>query len=87
MNMRDYSRVHLEIYYNKGTAQPAHVESKGMDVETAFSKTGCGGRETWGAIKYYTKTHIKVKENIVVRKHTDLNEHERLSNITLRYKL
>ena len=30
---------------------------------------------------------IKVKEQIVVRKHIDVNEHERLSNITLRHKL
>ena len=46
MNMRDYSRVHLDIYYNKGTAQLVHVVRKGMGVETAFSKTGWGGRGT-----------------------------------------
>ena len=32
-------------------------------------------------------TQIKVKEQLVVRKDMDVNEHERLSNITLRYKL
>jgi hypothetical protein len=32
-------------------------------------------------------TQIKVKEQLVVRKDTDVNEHERLSNITLRHKL
>jgi len=30
---------------------------------------------------------MKVKEQIVVRKDMDVNEHERLSNITLRHKL
>ena len=46
MNMRDYSRVHLDIYYNKGTAQLVYVVRKGMDVETAFIKTRCEGRGT-----------------------------------------
>ena len=32
-------------------------------------------------------TQIKVKEQRVVRKDMDINEHERLSNITLRHKL
>jgi hypothetical protein len=32
-------------------------------------------------------TQIKVKEQLVVRKDMDVNEHERLSNITLRHKL
>jgi hypothetical protein len=32
-------------------------------------------------------TQIKVKEQLVVRKDMDVNEHERLSNITLRQKL
>ena len=30
-------------------------------------------------------TQIKVKEQLVVRKDMDVNEHERLSNITLRH--
>ena len=30
---------------------------------------------------------IKVKEQLVVRKDMDVNEHERLFNITLRHKL
>ena len=33
------------------------------------------------------QTQIKVKEQLVVRKDMDVNEHERLSNITLRHKL
>jgi hypothetical protein len=42
-------------------------------------------RET---IQHYTQTQIKVNEHFVVRKdHMDVNEHERLSNITLRHKL
>ena len=33
------------------------------------------------------KTQIKVNEQLVVRNDLDLNEHERLSNFTLRHKL
>jgi hypothetical protein len=32
-------------------------------------------------------TQIKVKEQLVVRKGVNVNEHERLSNITLRHRL
>ena len=32
-------------------------------------------------------TKYKVKEQLVVRNDMDVNEHERLSNITLRHKL
>ena len=40
----------------------------------------------------YLTSHLdtkssKVKEQLVVRKNMDVNEHERLSNITLRHKL
>jgi hypothetical protein len=38
-------------------------------------------------IQHYTKTDIKVKEQLIVRNDMDVNEHERLSNITLRQKL
>ena len=38
-------------------------------------------------IQHCTQTQIKVKEQLVVRKDMDVNEHERLSNITLRHKL
>ena len=34
-------------------------------------------------IQRYTWTQIKVKEQFVVRKDMDVNEHERLSNFTL----
>ena len=44
MNITDYSTVHLDIYYNKGTTQLVHVVRTGMDVETGCSKTGYGGR-------------------------------------------
>ena len=33
----------------------------------------------------YIDTHIKVKEQLVVRKDMDVDEPERISNITLRY--
>jgi len=35
----------------------------------------------------YTRTQIKVKEQLVVRKDMDVNENERLSSITLGHKL
>jgi hypothetical protein len=38
-------------------------------------------------IQHYTQTQIKVKEQLVVRKDIDVNELERLSNITIRHKL
>ena len=38
-------------------------------------------------IQHYTQTQIKVKKQLVVRKDMDVNEHERLSNITLEHKL
>jgi hypothetical protein len=41
----------------------------------------------WETVQHYTKTHIKVKEQLVVRKDIDVNDHERLSNITLRHTL
>jgi hypothetical protein len=34
----------------------------------------------------FLTTQIKVKEQLVVRKDMDVNEHERLSNITIRHK-
>ena len=36
---------------------------------------------------FYTQTQIKVKEQVVVRNDMDVNEHERLSDFTLRHKL
>ena len=38
-------------------------------------------------IRHYYQTQIKVKEQLVVRKDMDVNELERLSDITLRHKL
>jgi len=38
-------------------------------------------------LQHYTQTQIKVKKQLLVRKDMDVNEHERLSNITLRNKL
>jgi len=38
-------------------------------------------------LKLHLDTNFKVKEQFAVRKDVDVNEHERLSNITLRYKL
>jgi hypothetical protein len=38
-------------------------------------------------MQHYTYTQIKVKEQLVVRENMDVNEHETLSNITLRHRL
>ena len=35
----------------------------------------------------YTYTHIKVREQLVIRNDMDVNEHKPLLNITLRHKL
>ena len=34
-------------------------------------------------IQFYSQMQIKVKEQLVVRKDMDVNEHERLSNFTV----
>ena len=34
-------------------------------------------------IQHYTQTHIKEKEQLVVRKNMDVDEHEKLSNFTI----
>ena len=54
---------------------------------TACSKKGYGCKWTWETIQYYTLTQIIEKEQLVVIKDMDVNEHERLSNITFRHKL
>ena len=38
-------------------------------------------------IKHYTQAQIKVQEQLAARKNMDVNEYERLSNITRRHKL
>jgi hypothetical protein len=68
--MSDYPTLHLDIYSSKGTA---------------CSKKGYGCKWTWDTIQHYTYTYIKVKEQLVVRQDMDVNEHETLSNITLRH--
>jgi hypothetical protein len=72
MNKRDYPTLHLDTNLSKGTA---------------CSKKGYGCKWTGETIKHYTYIQIKVKEQLVVRKDLDVNEQERLSNITLTYKL
>jgi len=71
MNMRDYPTLHLDTNSSKGAA---------------CSKKGYGCKWTWETIQQYTETQIKVNEQLVVRKDLDVNEHEGLSNITLRHK-
>ena len=56
-------------------------------VTITVSKKWYGCKWTWETIKFYTETQIKVKEQLVVRQDMDVNEHERLSNFTLRHKL
>jgi hypothetical protein len=70
MNMTDYPSLHLYTNYSKGTA---------------CSKKGYWCRWTWLTIRHYTYTQIIVKEQLVVRKDIDLDEHDWLFNITLRH--
>ena len=69
--MRDYPTWHLDTNSCKGTD---------------CSKKGYGCKWTCETIQHYTRTHIQVKEQLEVRKDMDVNEHERLSNITLGHK-
>jgi len=69
--MRDYPTLLFETNSSKGTA---------------CSKKGYGCKWIWETIQHYTRTQIQVKEQLEVRKDIDVNEHERLSNITLRHK-
>ena len=72
MSFRDYPTLHLDTNKSKGTAN---------------SKKGYGCKWTWETIQHYTLTQIKVQEHRVERKVMDVNEHQRLYNITLSYKL
>ena len=56
-----------------------HYTSKG----TACNNKGHGCE----LVEHYIQTLIKVTEQLVVDKDTDVNEHETLQNITLRDKL
>ena len=51
------------------------------------SKKGYGCKPARETIKHYTQIQIKVKEQLVLRKDMDVNEHERLPNVTLIHKL
>ena len=70
--MRDYPTLYKDTNWSKGTA---------------CSKKEYGCKWTWETIQHYTRTQIQKKEQLVVRKNMDVNEHERLSNIILGHKL
>jgi hypothetical protein len=70
--MRDCPTLHLDTNKSKGTA---------------CSKKGYWCKWTWETVQHYTWTQIKVKEQRVVRKVMDLNEHEKLSIVTHSNKL
>jgi hypothetical protein len=72
MNKRDYPTLHLDTNESK---------------ETACNMIGNACKWTRETTQHYTWTQIKVKEQLVVRKAIDVNEHASLSNITLGYKL
>ena len=72
MNKKDYPTLHLHTNESK---------------ETACNTIGNAYKWTRKTTQHYTYTQMKVKEQLVVRKAIDVNEHESLSNITLRYKL
>ena len=42
---------------------------------------------TWEIIQHYTQTQMEVTEQPVVRKNRDVNEHERVSNVTPSHRL
>jgi hypothetical protein len=44
-------------------------------------------KSTWETIQHYTYKQINVKQQLAVRNVMEVNEHKRLSNITLRHKL
>jgi hypothetical protein len=50
-----------------------------LDKHKNISKKGYECKWTWETIQHYTWTNIKT----LVRKDMNVNEHERLSNITL----
>jgi hypothetical protein len=64
--MRDYQTLYKDTNSSKGTVG---------------SKKGYGCKWTWETIQQYTWTQIQVKEQLVVRKYMDVNEHERLSTL------
>jgi hypothetical protein len=66
--MRDYLTLHLDTNLSRGTA---------------CSKKGYRCKWTRETIQHYTYTQIKVKEQLVVRKDIDVNEHERHFNLCL----
>jgi hypothetical protein len=72
MNKRDYPTLHLDTNESKGTTS---------------STKGYGCKWTRETTQHYTWTQIKVKERLVVIKNMDVNEQERLPNITLGHKL
>ena len=75
MDVNEHERLYQTLYLDTNW-------SKG----TACSKKEYGCKWTWETIQHYTRTQIQVKEQLVVRKDMDVNEHERLSNITLGHK-
>jgi hypothetical protein len=72
MNKRDYPTLYLHTNESRGTA--------------------CGNKEygckwTRETTQHYTWTQFKAKDQLVVIKNMDVNEHESLPNITLGHKL
>jgi len=50
-----------------------------------LGKKGYGCKWTWETIQHHTSTQIIVKEQLVVRKDIDVNEHGKLSNFIFRH--
>jgi hypothetical protein len=69
--MINYLLLHLDTHYVK----------EQLVVKRIWCKWTCETNQ------HYTKTQIKVNEQLVVRKDIDVNEHDRLYNITYRLKL
>ena len=80
LNMKDYSTLHSNTDWSKGTAcSKTKYSTLHSDIDW---RTG-----TWEIIQHYTQTQIEVTEQLVVRKNMDVYEHERLYNITRRNRL
>ena len=94
--MRYYPTLHLKEQWltRKDMDVNEHEILSNVTLKgTVISKKGygCKWRVETIQLQAYTqikvKKHIIYKERLIVRKDMDVNEHERLSNVTLKHKL
>jgi hypothetical protein len=88
--MRYYPTLHLKEQWlvRKDMDVNEHEILSNVTLKgTVISKKGYGCKWRVETIQLQAYTQIKVKKQLVVRNDMDVNEHEILSNITLRHKL